>query len=314
MRQTPSTTIEQDSGIRVNIGPFRRYLKAKNLAPRTVQTYCEAVERLDAFLTGNGMPRSVASLTREHVESFIENLLETAKPATAANRYRSLQAFFKFLLEDGEITASPMERMKLPKIPDQPPAVLNEDELHRLISTCDGADFEARRDAAIVRFMVDTGCRIGEVLALRWTPGGDAANDVDLDRGVVRVYGKGRRWRSVSIGNKTGRAFDKYLKSRSLHPDASSDALWLGRRGPLTDQGLRLVIRRRGEQAGLGRIWPHMLRHAAAHRWLANDGNEGDLMKLFGWTSRDMLSRYGASAASERALQAHRKMGLGDRL
>jgi len=150
------------------------------------------------------------------------------------------------LVEDGEIRESPMARMQVPKIPEQPPAVLGEETLRKIVRACDGQAFEDRRDMAIIRLMIDTGCRIGEVLGLRWCPGEEEGHDVDLDRGLVQVQGKGRRWRVVSLGPRTARALDRYLRLRSAHRDAASTALWLGRRGPLTDQGLRLAIRRRG--------------------------------------------------------------------
>ncbi|MEX1194408.1 MAG: tyrosine-type recombinase/integrase [Dehalococcoidia bacterium] len=304
-----------DDGIVGELPAFRRYLRSNNRAPKTVQTYEEAVRRFADFLAERGMPQDVRAIRREHIEAFIEHLLDTQKATTAANRFRSLQAFWRYATVDGEIVKeSPMARMLPPKIPVQEVPVLRDDELGRLLAACDGTDFENRRDMALLRFMLDTGCRIGEVLALRWTPGDSETNDLDMDAETARVFGKGRRWRLVSFGSRTGRAIDKYLRLRKQHGDASSPSLWLGKRGALTDQGLRLIIRRRGERAGLGRIWPHMTRHAAAHNLLSAGMNEGDVSKLMGWTDPQMVKRYASSTAGERAIAAHKRLGLGDRL
>jgi integrase len=82
----------------------------------------------------------------------------------------------------------------------------------------------------------------------------------------------------------------------------------------MTDNGIRQMLRRRANQCGLDHLHPHMFRHTFAHRWLSEGGQEQDLMRLAGWRSREMLARYGASAADQRAREAHRRMGLGDRL
>lgn len=79
------------------------------------------------------MPGDPAHVRREHVEAFITFLLERYKPATASNRYRGLQAFFRWCVEEGELKASPMAKMSPPHVPETPPDVLSDAELTRLL-------------------------------------------------------------------------------------------------------------------------------------------------------------------------------------
>ena len=119
--------------------------------------------------------------------------------------YRSLQPFWRWAIEEGFIRESPMANMRPPIVPEQPVPVLELDQLRALLEACEGDRFEDRRDTAIIRLLVDTGIRRGELAGLRVA---DVTIDAKAGGGQVDVLGKGRRWRSVPFGAKTatGRA------------------------------------------------------------------------------------------------------------
>ena len=149
------------SDLAVNVESFARHLRAKNLSPRIQQTYHESVMQFASFLASKGMPQELVNIRREHVESFIEDLLTKWKPATANNRFRGLQSFMKWAAEEGEIKQSPMVNMKPPRIPETPPDVLPDEQLKALVETCDkGQEFADRRDVALLRVFIDTGARL----------------------------------------------------------------------------------------------------------------------------------------------------------
>ena len=152
-----STNINIGGDIPVNIDSFARHIRAENLSPATLDAYIGATQQFYRYLVAQGMPLDVAKIRREHVEAFITDVLDRWKPATANNRYRGVQSFFKWAAGEGEVKDSPMVNMRPPKIPENPPAVLRDEELKALLASCEGQDFEARRDTALIRIFIDTG-------------------------------------------------------------------------------------------------------------------------------------------------------------
>ena len=305
------------ASLRVNITPGdirglrRSYdlaLRASNRSARTVQSYLESFDTFVAFLLRVGMPTDVTTITREHVEAWIVDMAEAGRAAaTLRIRYASLRQFFKFAAEEGEITDSPMRNMHAPIVPEQRIDVLSFDQVRAMLATCKAGAFEDLRDDAIMRLLWDTGLRRGELLGLK-------LEDLDFEVSVAFVLGKGRRGRAAPFGHKTARALDKYIRARSREKNAPLEELWISRRGRLSEGAVSKMLSERGHRAGVGHVHCHQFRHSFANEWLADGGNEGDLMRLGGWRSRDVMARYGAVAADDRAREAHRQRSPGDRL
>lgn len=289
-------------------GSFRRELRAENRAERTAVIYLQAVKFFSTWLTEQGRTADLSALNRPTIRDWLASLNERQAPATVRTRYRSLYRFCGWLVLEELIDKNPMSGIELPAAPATPVPVLSDADLVAILKACAGKRFYDRRDEAIIRFLLDTGVRVSEIVGL------PLGADLDMDNMMAMVLGKGSKRRPVYFCSRTARALDRYLRMRAKHRYAHSTALFLGERGAMTTDGIREIVRIRAEKAGISHVHPHQFRHTNAHDFLLNGGQERDLKRLMGWSSDAMLERYGASAADFRAQQATRRLNRGDRV
>jgi integrase len=197
--------------------------------------------------------------------------------------------------------------MKVPNVPENPVPVISEPDLRTLPAVWEGSGFEERRDSALIGPLVDCGVRCAELMNL-------TVEDPDRHHQLIFVVGIGRRGRAAPYGKRTAQGLDRNLRARARHHHATEKWLWIGVKGQLSDSGLPQMLERRGELAGIGHVYADQFRHTMAHRWMSEGGGESHPMMIAGWKSRQMLNRYGRSAAEERAREPHRRLAIGDRL
>jgi site-specific recombinase XerD len=288
---------------------FERHLRIQGRSERTLNGYQESLWKLaDHLAAGGRRAPDLLKVDRAQVESVILRLqAEDYAANTVLRHFRGLAVLFSWLVEEDLIAENPMARLRPPQVKLELPPVLSDEAITKLLKACEGRDFEARRDTALVRFLIDTGCRRGEVESM-------TVGDTDTKAGTAVVTGKGGGTRVVSMGNKTAQAVWRYLVARQRHRGRGLPWLWLGTRGRLFGNGMYQVVRRRAREAGLEeRMFVHLFRHTSTHLALVNGANERDVITLNGWSSGAMLGRYGASAAQERAIAAHKRFSPGDR-
>jgi integrase len=301
-----------DAGVLgTEIGSFRLHLAAEGKASKTIRLYTETAAWFAAArLLGQAGKTSWEQADRRDVQEWMAWLLGKYSDAYAGNQYRALQQFFKWLSAEEDLP-DPMAGLQPPHVTPGLVPVFTGTELARLEHACAGRGFAERRDAAIIAILKASGIRLSELAGIRYHPDDRGAATSTCGSGRSPC-GKGGRPRIVKISYDAARALDRYLRARARHPQAWRPQLWLGAGscGPLTASGIYQAVTRRGRQCGVP-VWPHRFRHHFSHTWLERGGPEGDLMELNGWSSPQMLARYGASARSARARRTYDRIMTG---
>jgi site-specific recombinase XerD len=263
-----------------------------NRSPNTVRAYESEIRKLMVFLAANNHSLLLDELRHDDLRAYQRHLAARLKsPASRARALVAIRSWLKWIAREGLIERDLSNGITLPKLEQRLPKPIDPDELTRLLGALPTETVRDKRDRALVQFLVSTGCRISEALALDRT---------DFPRTGIRlvVSGKGSKQRSVYLTTDAREALEEYLAVR----DDASMALFVnfdrsvaddrGRR--LTPAGARYIVRRIRRQLG---AWsfksPHVARHTAATTLLEVTGGDVRLVQeVLGHANLNTLQGY----------------------
>jgi integrase/recombinase XerC len=295
--------------MQVAVDRFLRYLRVeKNAAELTLKSYREDMQALVEYLQDSrGCLPDAAEISTLDLRTYVAAMHEAGYAKTSiSRRLASLRSFFRFAQREGLATQNPAKPLRNPRPERKLPHFLTTDEIQKLLDGPPANRPSGLRDRALLETMYSAGLRVGELVALN-------DEDLDLETGVARVRGKGRKERLSHLGSYAVRAIRYWLAARKLHP---REAAARGKAPVFTNKfGRRLTTRSVGRmieqlllQTGLDqRTTPHTLRHSFATHLLDRGADIRSVQELLGHKSLVTTQIYthvstaGLRAAYERA-------------
>jgi integrase/recombinase XerD len=270
---------------------FRHYIQSeRGLAANTLLAYGRDLDRFCGWVAGGGLADYLDPSLRDltHYLEFLR--AEKLAPPSIARHIVSLKVFYRFLRLEERTAESTIELLSSPTLWERIPHVLSPESIVKLLEAPQPLDRFFLRDRALLETMYATGGRASEVVGLK-------LNDVHLDSGFCKCFGKGGKQRIVPLGRPAVNALRAYLEGqRPRLTGASPDAPWVfvsrGGRG-LTRVMLWVLVKKYVRRAGLNaKASPHTLRHSFATHHLEQDTDIRVIQVLLGHAKLDTTALY----------------------
>ncbi len=246
----------------VLIDQYLNYLLVeKGLSGATLNSYSTDLVRYREFLDQNGVNRISDSDTPLILKHLIRLRASGLGARSRARHLVSLRGLYRFAVQEKYLRHDPSKLVDLPKLSLKLPDVLSIDEVSQLLNSPDASKPLGARDAAMLELLYAAGLRVSELVNLK-------LQDINLEAGFVRVFGKGSKERVIPIGLPAQRKIAFYIDDarKAALKNRLSPYLFIGRAGkPITRQGFWKLLRRYADKALIHKkISPHSLRHSFA--------------------------------------------------
>lgn len=245
----------------------------KGLSKNTVSSYENDISSFLSWL--NKKQKNYQHVSSKDINKFISNLFNSGLKSSSINRkISSIKHFYLFLSKKKIIKYSPANEIETPKQEKYLPISMSEEEVERLLNSPNSNQIIERRDKAMIEILYATGMRISELVNLKLT-------DVDFNRSVLKVFGKGSKERLVPYGEKAAEALHIYLRDRKR---SDSKSVFLSNRGSQITRGafwqrIKIYIKRENLKSSIS---PHTLRHAFATHLLNRGADLRSVQILLG--------------------------------
>ncbi|CAD7771664.1 tyrosine recombinase XerC [Candidatus Desulfofervidus auxilii] len=266
---------------------FLQYLQVeRNLSLHTIRAYDLDLKGFIDFLEQKNIFQ-LQEITSQQIRAYLMFLIQSLSRSTVNRKLASIRSFFKFLLKKGYIKIHPAEAIFGPKQVKELPQFLTVDEVFRLLDRPKVETFLDIRNKAILELLYATGIRVSELVGLN-------LDDVDLKTGKIFVYGKGRKYRLVFMGEKAKQALENYLQIRKKSVKKRGErAFFLNFRGKrLSARSVERIVKKYSIQSIFKDVYPHMLRHSFATHLLNQGADLRVVQELLGHVSLATTQKY----------------------
>ena len=304
---------------------YRLCARTEGKSDKTIRITTTALKTLKDFLESREYSTDVIEIGTRELREFILHLQQVrafehhpfTKPQTkglsghAINCYlRAIRAFWSWLVRDEVITSNPFAKIKIPKPPKKVIATFSDNQLIAILKSINTSTLAGFRDWTMILMLLDTGLRASELTGL-------AVADINLEDGLMKVYGKGNKERVVPVGARVQKAVWKYLQRHRPQPaNPLCPTLFLTAAGqPITTDRLRAITKKHTSSANIEgvRCSPHTFRHTFAISYLRNGGDVFSLQRILGHSSLDVVRIY-VNLAEADIKACHRRFSPADNM
>ena len=289
------------------IDEFLLSLKQLRRSECTQRQYDWHLHKMAEYLEQQEEITDLTQVDRRALRHWGAKMAEQWSPATHRQAVAAMRAFFKFLIEEEALENNPGQAIKLPTVPKRRQRTMSAEEIRLLLKTADTlAPPRRERELALVSLLVDSGLRASEIRRVKM-------QNLDLQKGLLIVIGKGDKQAFAPFGTRTTARLETWLGVRCTwlaeHNRADPGTLFIALGGlkpgaSLTPEGLRRVLSRLGEEAGVSKVSPHAFRRAFATLMSVN-GAPSRLTQLAGrWSNIQMVELYTQSLENTRIVQS----------